>query len=158
MRSLIRETIQGPRRHVAGYKKVSIPAAGGGKKDDFLMGSNENEPIASGWFLTPEEITLHRGGCPREPLRPYTLDGNSVRLLVNGDQVFAELYKDLLAVKSGDFIWMTGWDIDSSVMLYPNPDEPEKADQSHIDKLLLAAIGRGVEVRMLLNSPNLSTP
>jgi hypothetical protein len=122
------------------------------------MGSNENQVIASGLVLTPEEITFHRGGCPREPLRPYTLHGNSVKLLVNGDQVFNELYKDLLAVESGDFIWMTGWDIDSTVMLYPNPKKPDQADKSHIDKLLLAAIGRGVEIRMLLNSPNLLDP
>jgi phosphatidylserine/phosphatidylglycerophosphate/cardiolipin synthase-like enzyme len=122
------------------------------------MGSTEPTSLAPAWFLTPDEITASRGGLARAPLRPYTLQGNSVTLLVNGDQVFRALYEDLLAVKAGDFIWMTGWDIDSGVMLYPNPDDPMKANASHIDRLLLAAIGRGVEVRMLLDSPNLLDP
>jgi phosphatidylserine/phosphatidylglycerophosphate/cardiolipin synthase-like enzyme len=106
------------------------------------------------WFLTPEEITTARHGCSRG-LNPYSLQGNSVKLLVNGDQVFDQLYRDLLSVGVGDFVWMTGWDIDGAVMLYPNPEEPKKAHDSRIDSLLLAAIGRGVQVRMLLNTTNL---
>jgi phospholipase D1/2 len=109
------------------------------------------------WFLTPQEITDARDGCSRG-LNPYSLQGNSVKLLVNGDQVFNQLYQDLLAVGAGDFVWMTGWDIDSAVMLYPNPKDPVRANESRIDKLLLAAIDRGVELRMLLSSPNLDPP
>lgn len=109
------------------------------------------------WFLTPQEITNAREGCSRG-LSPYSLQGNSVKLLVNGDQVFNQLYHDLLSVDAGDFVWMTGWDIDSLVMLYPNPQDPMRADESRIDRLLLAAINKGVEVRMLLNSTNLLDP
>jgi phospholipase D1/2 len=122
------------------------------------MGSHEEDVVAPGWFLTPQEITDNRGGIPRDPIRPYTLLGNSVTLLVNGDQVFRQLYADLLATTAGDFIWMTGWDIDSAVMLDPDPNDPIGRNRSHIDRVLLAAIGRGVEVRMLLNSPNLLDP
>lgn len=120
--------------------------------------STDPSGLASDWFLTPDEITLSRGGVPRNDLRPYTLQGNKVELLVNGDRVFAALYRDLLATTAGDSIWMTGWDIDAAVMLAPDPDHPEEAAKSRIDTVLLDAIRRGVEVRALLNSPNLLAP
>jgi hypothetical protein len=56
------------------------------------------EPPA--WFLTPQEITNARDGCSRG-LCPYSLEGTSVKLLVNGDQVFNQLYQDLLSVAAG---------------------------------------------------------
>jgi phospholipase D1/2 len=110
------------------------------------------------WFLTPDEITKSRGGVPRTNLRPYTLQGNTVKLLINGDKVFAALYRDLLATKAGDSIWMTGWDIDAAVMLAPDPDNPKEAAKSCIDAVLRDAIKRGVEVRGLLNTLNLLNP
>ncbi|MCK7496691.1 MAG: hypothetical protein MZW92_41625 [Comamonadaceae bacterium] len=48
--------------------------------------------------------------------------------------------------QSGDFVWMTGWDIDGNVMLLPDPSDPEKASASRIDNMLHNAIS---EVLML---------
>jgi len=120
--------------------------------------SNDLGGVAPDWFLTPDEITLSRGGVPRTDLRPYSLQGNTVELLINGDRVFAALYEDLLATTFGDSVWMSGWDIDAAVMLAPDPDHPDEAAKSRIDAVLLAAIARGVEVRVLLNAPNLLDP
>lgn len=109
------------------------------------------------WFLTPAEITAARGGCARNTVRPYALQGNSVELLVNGDEVFAHLYDDLTATAAGDFIWMTGWDINGAVMLRPDHEHPKQSAATRIDQVLLAAIARGVDVRMLINI-NAMTP
>jgi hypothetical protein len=96
------------------------------------MLENKTELQPPSWFLTPEEITAARNGSSRG-LRPYPLQGNSVELFVNGDEVFKALYDDLSKTQSGDFIWMTGWDIDGAVMLLPDPSNPEKASESRID-------------------------
>jgi phospholipase D1/2 len=118
-----------------------------------LESTTELQPPS--WFLTPQEITAARNGCSLA-LRPYSLQGNSVELLVNGDEVFKALYDDLSKTQSGDFIWMTGWDIDGAVMLLPDPSHPEKAVESRIDIVLLNAINRSVDIRMLLNFNALS--
>ena len=103
------------------------------------------------WFLSPAEIVEARGGCARNTVRPYVLRGNSAELLVNGDEVFAQLYDDLTATAAGDFIWMTAWDINGGVMLRPDYQHPERSQDTRIDRVLLAAIARGVELRMLIN-------
>ena len=105
----------------------------------------------SSFFLTPDEIAAARGGLSRNNIFPYTLTGNDVQLLVNGDNFFSSLYKDINDTKDGDFIWMTGWDINSKVMLLP----PDK--NTEIEKVLIDAIKRHVDVRVLINQ-NLYSP
>lgn len=109
------------------------------------------------FFLTDAEITKSRLGVPRENISNHTFDGNKIDLLINGNNFFSALYEDLEATKKGDFIWMTGWDINGNVMLRPDPDDIDKSERSTLQNVLIRAIERGVDVLILLNK-NIYTP
>ncbi|WP_039056141.1 phosphatidylserine/phosphatidylglycerophosphate/cardiolipin synthase family protein [Enterobacter sp. Bisph1] len=109
------------------------------------------------FLLTDAEITESRLGVPRENISNHTFEGNKIDLLINGKDFFLAIYEDLEATKKGDFIWMTGWDINSNVMLVPDPNDIEKSQHSTIQKVLIRAIERGVDVLILLNK-NIYTP
>lgn len=110
----------------------------------------DNSPsAASKYFLTPEEILASRSNYPRK-LNPYTLTGNRVRLLVDGKAFFESLAENLEATQSGDFIFMTGYEFNPNVILQPDCGGKD-CRKSRIVDVLLRAIHRGVELRMLLD-------
>ena len=95
------------------------------------------------WFLSPAErenphtvIDAVRGG------ETAWTTGNAVRPLVHGAPYFAELAERIAQMDGGDRVYFVDWRGD--------PDQKLNADGLTLIDVLVAALGRGVDVRGLL--------
>jgi len=95
------------------------------------------------WLLAPHERdNPHTRVDAAHPDRAWT-EGNAVRPWVHGRHYFAELHRRLTEMGPGDRCYFTDWRGD--------PDQRLTDDQgSTLTEVLVAALGRGVDVRGLL--------
>ena len=97
---------------------------------------SRDDPALRRWFLTPTER-----GNPASQIRPHTT-GNLVEPLVHGATYFRRLHRDLVALQSGDEIYLASFRGDSEELL----DGPG----TEVGTVLAAAAERGVVLHGLI--------
>uniref|UniRef100_A0AAV1U1K9 phospholipase D n=1 Tax=Peronospora matthiolae TaxID=2874970 RepID=A0AAV1U1K9_9STRA len=100
---------------------------------------------ANSWFLTKEEITVSRGGIPRDDLSVYTT-GNKISSYTVTNEFFNAVYDDLTATKAGDRVMIAAWVL-TQVPLKPDVDP--NGVTSGIKEVLADVVGRGGNVNIL---------
>ncbi|KAL3669754.1 hypothetical protein V7S43_005135 [Phytophthora oleae] len=96
----------------------------------------------SRWFLTEEEMRTSRDGYKRDGIHLYT-KGNRVKLYVASAPYFADVADDMLEVRRGDLVYITGWGT-CNVPFKPHEPDTKLAD------LAEHAVKRGADWRMLV--------
>ncbi|GMI30116.1 hypothetical protein TeGR_g7661 [Tetraparma gracilis] len=116
-----------------------------------LSPSTALSAAAPSFFLTTDEIEASRGSPTLTRAASSIADwsgGNEVADLVNGREVMLSLLQDCRRASVGDYIFMTAFSVDGSVMLDPEATDPSSTALSEV---LLGAVKRGVNVRLLVN-------
>ncbi|KAG6585036.1 PhosphoLipase D, Pi-PLD-like-1 [Phytophthora cinnamomi] len=96
----------------------------------------------SRWFLTEEEMRTSRDGYRREGMHLYS-KGNRVKLYAASASYFNDVADDMLDVRRGDLVYLTGW---GTCNVPFKPDEPD----TKLCDLAEAAVKRGADWRMLV--------
>ncbi|ETL43927.1 hypothetical protein L916_05660, partial [Phytophthora nicotianae] len=94
------------------------------------------------WFLTEEEMRTSRDGYQREGIHLYT-KGNRVKLYVASAPYFSDVADDMLEVRRGDLVYLTGW---GTCNVPFKPHEPG----TKFSELAEHAVKRGADWRMLV--------
>ncbi|TDH69252.1 hypothetical protein CCR75_003951 [Bremia lactucae] len=96
----------------------------------------------SRWFLTEEEMSTSRDGYKREGIHLYTR-GNRVKLYVASAPYFNDVADNMMEVRRGDVVYLTGWGTCNV------PFKPHEPDTKLCD-LAKSAVMRGADWRMLV--------
>ncbi|KAE8987899.1 hypothetical protein PF011_g19390 [Phytophthora fragariae] len=96
----------------------------------------------SRWFLTEEELRTSRDGYKRDSMHVYT-KGNRVKLYAASAGYFHDVADDMLDVRQGDLVYLTGWGTCNV------PFKPHEPDTKLCD-LAEAAVKHGADWRMLV--------
>ncbi|CAI5741662.1 unnamed protein product [Peronospora destructor] len=96
----------------------------------------------SRWFLTEHEMRQARDGHKREGMHLYTT-GNRVQLYAASAGYFHDVADDMLEVRRGDVVYMTGW---GTCNVPFKPHEPD----TKLCNLAETAVKRGADWRMLV--------
>ncbi|KAE9042793.1 hypothetical protein PR003_g3624 [Phytophthora rubi] len=94
------------------------------------------------WFLTAEEMKTSRNGHEREGTQLYS-KGNRVKLYVATAGYFSDVADDMMSVRQGDLVYLTGWGTCNV------PFKPHESDTKLCD-LAEGAVKRGADWRMLV--------
>ena len=98
------------------------------------------------WLLSEREMKRSREGIQRENNIKTWTEGNEVKFLQTGKDVFEDMYDAVKKTKDGDKVVLSQWCFGPETL----PFEATKPDESQMGKVFGAAVKRGVDAKFLL--------
>ncbi|TYZ59108.1 hypothetical protein PybrP1_007499 [[Pythium] brassicae (nom. inval.)] len=136
-------------------KCALIPTPGMDLSDGSDVQIDQPELDPTRWFLTGEELTMSRGGVPRDDLSVFT-SGNEVTGFVASNEYFHAIYDDLEATGPEHRIFLTGWSVDK-IPFKPHAELDPLGEVTNFGRVFGDAIARGANFHALVWSNLLET-